>query len=269
VSFILFSSEIQILYIADIVGEPGLEIVFSHIQALKKEKNIDLTIANGENSASGKGMTAKIAQSFFDVGIDVITSGNHIWHREKFYPTLDSHPRILRPLNYPPDCPGHGSCVVEVAQRSNVGVINLQGRSFMYSIDCPFRSADLEIDRLKKEGVRIIIVDFHAEATAEKIALGWYLDGRVSGVIGSHTHVQTADEKILPGGTAYITDAGMTGPFNSVIGMNKDVAINRFLTQLPVHYKVAEGDVRFCGVVLSVDGNSGKACSISRFQISE
>jgi len=263
----LLSSNIQILYIADVVGEPGYEIVSSCIQDLKKKGNIDLTIANGENSASGKGMTANIAQSFFDLGIDVITSGNHIWHKEKFLPILDENPRILRPLNYPPDCPGHGSCIVEIAQDYRIGVINLQGRSFMYSIDCPFRSADSEIERLTKEGIRVIIVDFHAEATAEKIALGWYLDGRVSGLIGSHTHVQTADERILPGGTAYITDAGMTGPFNSVIGMDKDVAINRFLTQLPVRYKIAQGDTKFCGVILSVDGNSGRSHSISRYQI--
>jgi metallophosphoesterase (TIGR00282 family) len=259
---------VNILFIADIVGLPGYEVTLSHIQDIQKKHNIRLSIANGENGASGKGLTAQIAQSYFDMGIDVITSGNHIWNRDKFFPVLDENPRILRPLNYPPGCPGHGSCIVRVARDYRIGVINLQGRSFMYSIDCPFLSVDNEIQRLNKEGVRMIIIDFHAEATAEKIALGWYLDGRVSAVIGSHTHVQTADERILPHGTAYITDAGMTGPFDSVIGMEKQAAIRRFLTQIPVRYKIAQKDPKLCGVILSINANSGKSLSISRFQIS-
>ena len=261
-------SSIKILYIADIVGEPGYRIALTHISDVKKKHGIDLTIANGENAASGRGLTKKIAQSLFDLGIDVITSGNHIWHREKFFPMLDEHPYILRPLNYPPNCPGHGSCIINVGENYKVGVINLQGRSFMYPIDCPFRSADSEIERLKNLGISSIIVDFHAEATAEKVALGWYLDGRVSAVIGSHTHVQTADERILSGGTAYISDAGMTGSFNSVIGMDIETSIQRFLTQLPVHYKVASGNSKFCGVIISIDANNGKAYSIVRFQLS-
>jgi len=263
----VLASQIHILYIADIIGTLGYEVTSSFIGEVKKKYHIQLTIANGENSASGKGMTARIAQSFFDIGIDVITSGNHIWDKNKFYPVLDENPKILRPLNYPPSCPGHGSFVAQTIENDRVGVINLQGRSFMYPIDCPFRSADREVQRLQNEGVKIILVDFHAEASAEKMALGWYLDGRVSGVIGSHTHVQTADEKILPGGTAYITDAGMTGPFDSVIGMDKEVAIRRFLTQLPVHYKMANEDPRFCGVIIGIDKESGKSQSISRFQL--
>jgi len=259
--------DIKILYIADIVGEAGYKVALTHISDIQKKYSIDLTIANGENAASGRGLTKKIAESLFDLGIDVITSGNHIWHREKFFPMLNEHPYILRPLNYPPNCPGHGSCIIKVDQNYQFGIINLQGRSFMYPIDCPFRSADSEIKRLKNIGVNGIIVDFHAEATAEKVALGWYLDGRVSAVIGSHTHVQTADERILPGGTAYISDAGMTGSFDSVIGMDIEVSIRRFLTQLPVHYKVASGNSKFCGVIISIDGNSGKARSISRFQL--
>lgn len=261
-------SDIQVLFIADIVGKAGYEVTSSCIQDIKKQYNIHITIANGENGASGKGMTAKIADSFFDLGIDVITSGNHIWDKDKFFPILDENPRILRPLNYPPDCPGHGSYIVDISNNFQVGIINLQGRSFMYSIECPFRTADKEIYRMKKMGVQLIIIDFHAESSAEKIALGWYLDGRVSAVIGSHTHVQTADEKILPKGTAYITDVGMTGPFDSVIGMDKELAIRRFLTQLPVHYKVALEDPKISGVVLSIDKTFGKSHSIIRFQIS-
>jgi len=214
-------------------------------------------------------MTTRIAQSFFDIGIDVITSGNHIWDKQKFIPSLEKDPRILRPLNYPPGTPGRGSYIAQTIDNDSIGVINLQGRSFMYSIDCPFRTVDREVQRLHNENVRFIIIDLHAEATAEKIAMAWYLDGRVSGIIGSHTHVQTADEKILPRGTAYITDAGMTGPFNSVIGMDKEVAIRRFISQMPVHYKMAEGDPKFCGVIISIDRESGRAKSISRFQLPE
>jgi metallophosphoesterase (TIGR00282 family) len=264
----LSSDTIHILYIADIIGNEGYEITSSLIQDIKEKNHIHLTIANGENSASGKGMTARIAHAFFDIGIDVITSGNHIWDKQKFNAVLEENPRVLRPLNYPPVCPGHGTYVADV-EGERVGVINLQGRSFMYPIDCPFRCADNEINRLKSEDVHHVIIDFHAEATAEKVAMGWYLDGRVSAVIGSHTHVQTADERILPEGTAYITDAGMTGPFHSVIGMDKDVAIHRFISQLPSHYKMGQGDTRCCGVVVSIDKQSGKSKSISRFQISE
>lgn len=257
----------NILFIADIIGKPGFEITALHLQSVKEKHDIHVTIANGENSAAGKGMTTKIAQSYFDMGIDVITTGNHIWNRENFFPTMNANPNILRPINYPPGCPGHGSCIFEIDGETRIGVINLQGRSFMYPIDCPFRCAEGEIQRLRKEGIRIIFIDFHAEATAEKIALGWYFDGQVSVIVGSHTHVQTADEKILPEGTAYITDAGMTGPFNSVIGMQKDIAIHRFLTQLPVHYQVAEGDCVFCGIVAAIDKETGRSRSIFRFQI--
>lgn len=239
-----------------------------YIPAIKKEHAISLTIANGENSAEGKGMTPQIAQSLFDIGIDVITSGNHIWNKKNLFPVLDQNPYILRPLNYPQGCPGHGSCILEIEKGVHVGVINLQGRSFMYPIDCPFRSMDEEIQRMQERNVQTIVLDFHAEATAEKIAMGWYLDGRVSAVIGTHSHVQTADERILPKGTAYITDAGMTGAFDSVIGMDKNSAIQRFLTQLPIPYKIAYDDPKCCGVIVSMDQNSGKANSISRFQIS-
>ena len=262
------TNTINILFIADIVGKAGYDIAAAHINVLKDRHHVHLTIANGENGAGGKGITKSVAKSYFDMGIDVITSGNHIWNRFNFYPTLDEQPRILRPLNYPPECPGHGSCIIHVSEAdTDIGVINLQGRSFMYNIDCPFRTADAEIERLKNSGVQIVFIDFHAEATAEKIALGWHLDGRVSAVVGTHTHVQTADERILPKGTAYITDAGMSGAFDSVIGMDTDVAIKRFLTQLPSHYKEAGNNPMLCGVVLSVDTATARATAIRRFQM--
>jgi len=261
------STNLNILFIADIVSDPGLQSASLHLPDIKEMYNTHLVIANGENCASGKGLTAKLANKLFDIGIDAITTGNHIWNRNKFLPILDENPLILRPLNYPPGCPGHGSCIVQTEQNYQIGIINIQGRSFMYPIDCPFRSVESEITNLKNAGVKIIIIDFHAEATAEKMALAWFVDGRVSAVIGSHTHVQTADERILHKGTAYITDAGMTGSFDSVIGMNKEVAIRRFMTQIPVHYKTAHGDSRFNGVLITVDSDSGRAKSISRIQL--
>lgn len=264
----LADSLIHVLCIADIVGTVGYDVTTSLLLDLKSEHRIDLTIANGENARQGKGLTPEIADSFFDIGIDVITSGNHIWNRDKIIPLLNEHPRILRPSNYPPGCPGKGSCIVEISNNHRVGVINLQGRSFLYNIDCPFRTADREIEALNDSGVHTIVVDFHAEATAEKIALAVYLDGRVSAVFGTHTHVQTADERILPGGTAFITDIGMTGPHDSIIGMDKTVALRRFLTQLPAYYKLASGDPKLCGIVLTLDGETGKAKTIQRFQIS-
>ncbi len=263
----MYSRTIEILFIADIVGKPGYDIVSKYIKNVKNEHHINLTIANGENSAGGKGMTPQIAHSFLDMGIDVITSGNHIWDKRQSIDILEDNPHILRPMNYPLECPGHGSTVFETMQNDRIGIINLQGRSFMYPIDCPFRSADMEIQRMHEEGISIILVDFHAEATAEKMALGWYLDGRINAVIGTHTHVQTADERILPQGTAYITDVGMTGPIHSVIGMDVETAIRRFRTQLPVYYKMADGESMFCGVILSIDKSSGKTKSISRIQI--
>ncbi|MBN2031287.1 TIGR00282 family metallophosphoesterase [bacterium] len=257
----------EILFIADIVGKPGYDIVAKYIKDFKRKHHINLTIANGENSASGKGITPKIAYSFFDIGIDIITSGNHIWDKRQSVDLLEDDPRILRPMNYPPECPGHGSTIFETMENDRIGIINLQGRSFMYPIDCPFRSADTEVQRMNEQGISLILIDFHAEATAEKMALGWYLDGRINAVIGTHTHVQTADERILPHGTAYITDVGMTGPIYSVIGMDIETAIHRFRTQLPIYYKMADGESMFCGVIVSIDRDSGKTKSISRFQV--
>lgn len=263
------NQEVKILFIADIIGYPGYRFLEKHLQKIKDDNKIDITIVNGENGQAGKGLSPKIAKSYFDLGINVITTGNHIWNRRQFYPMLDQNPYILRPINYPQGCPGHGSCIYPLFDNIQIGIINLQGRSFMYPIDCPFQIIDREIEVMKKQGLRIIIVDFHAEATAEKVALGWYLDGKVSCIIGTHTHVQTADEKILPNGSAYITDVGMTGSFDSVIGMEKESAIHRFLTQIPVPYKVAEDDVRCCGIIISVDTRTGKSKSISRFQMKD
>jgi metallophosphoesterase (TIGR00282 family) len=256
----------NILFIADIIGKSGLEAVSVLIDDLKRDHDIQMTIANGENAASGKGMSNRIAHAMFDMGINVITSGNHIWNRDRFFPMLEENDQILRPLNYQPTCPGHGSCVFSTPSGVRVGVINLQGRSFMYPIRCPFLTAESEIKHLKSQGAKIIFVDFHAEATAEKSALACYLDGKISAVVGTHTHVQTADESISELGTAYITDAGMTGPFDSVIGMDKNVAIQRFLTQMPVAYQIATEDVRLNGVVIGVDPENGKASEITRIQ---
>lgn len=259
------SKPFNILFVADIVGKPGQDALSTFIDELKREHQIDFVIANGENAASGKGLSRRIANEFFDMGVDVITSGNHIWHRDKFYPQLDEYDNLLRPLNYPLQCPGHGSCLVNKNQ-IRVGVINLQGRSFMYPIRCPFKTIKAEIKHLKSQGAKIIFVDFHAEATAEKRALAWHIDGEVSALVGTHTHVQTADESVSLNGTAYITDAGMTGPFDSVIGMEKQVAIQRFLTQMPVQYKMATEDVRLNGVVVSLDAATGRALHISRIE---
>ena len=261
------SSEIHILFIADVVGYPGFQITEEVLPGILEKHHIDLTVANGENATGGKGLTPNVAKSLFNLGIDVITSGNHIWNKKQIVPELEEHPNILRPLNYPPSCPGKGSCTFEIPDGPSVGVINLQGRSFMYPIDCPFRAADAEVTRMRDSGIGIIVIDCHAEATAEKIALARHLDGRISGFIGTHTHVQTADEQILPSGTAYITDIGMTGPIDSVIGMHIDSAIERFITQRPVYYKIAAGPAMLCGVVVTVGVEDGKAKSISRLRI--
>lgn len=259
---------LQILFIGDAVGSSGIAAVQSRLPGLKDRYGVDLTVLNAENASSGRGLTPSVARSLFDMGIDVLTSGNHIWNKDKIYPMLDEHPLLLRPLNFPPGIPGHGSCVASTAEGVQAAVINLQGRSFMAPIDCPFRAADDEVGKLRNSNIRVILVDFHAEATAEKIALGKYLDGRVSAVLGTHTHVQTADEGILPGGTAYITDVGMTGPSDSVIGMDTQSAILRFKTQLPVPYRASESPSGFNAVLVSVDPESGKANGITRLCLS-
>lgn len=259
-------NELNVLFIADIVGRPGLEITTKLLPGLKEKYKIGFCIANGENGCEGKGLTLKLARIYFNVGIDVITSGNHIWYNRNIYDSLATDARILRPHNYPDGNVGKGVTIIQLEDGLKVGVLNLQGRTFMFSIDCPFRVGAEEVKKLRQE-TKIIIVDFHAEASAEKIALGWYLDGKVSAVIGTHTHVPTADERILPEGTAYITDAGMTGPFDSVIGLKTELAIQRFLHQTPVRYKPAEGNMRLCGVVVAIDKESGKATKIERINL--
>jgi metallophosphoesterase (TIGR00282 family) len=254
----------RILVIGDIHGKPGRRILRARVPGLRKTHGADLVIANGENAAGGAGITSDVIREIFDAGVEVITGGNHTWHNREAYETLDAESRLLRPANYPPGVPGHGTAVVAV-NGTPVGVLNLQGRIFMQGIDDPFRAAR-EHARALREQAPIVIVDFHAEATSEKIALGWYLDGHVSAVIGTHTHVQTADERVLPGGTAYISDVGMTGPRNGVIGMEREGIIERFLTQLPVRFTVAPGPAQLNAVVLDVDESSGTARAIHRIQ---
>ena len=260
------TGQLSILFVADIVGQPGIEITTKMLPMLRDKHRIDLCIVNGENCSNGKGLTQKISRQLFALGVDVITSGNHIWYNKDIFDALKEDHRILRPHNYPENNYGSGATVVETRDGVKVAVLNLQGRTFMYSIDCPFRRGMTEVKRLQKEA-RIIVVDFHAEATAEKIAMGWYLDGKVSAVLGTHTHVPTADERILPEGTAYITDVGMTGPFDSVLGLKKEVAINRFIHQTPQRYKVAESDLRLCGVIVEVEKETGRATSIQRISV--
>jgi metallophosphoesterase (TIGR00282 family) len=257
---------LNILLIADIVGKPGRWAVSQILPELKKTHQIDFTIANVENAAGGFGLTKEIAQKIRHYGVDCLTSGNHIWDRKDIFPYLNETLRILRPANYPPDVPGRGSAIFDLENDFKIGVMNIQGRVYIKEIDCPFRIADREIEKIREQ-TKIIVVDLHAEATSEKIALGWYLDGKVSAVLGTHTHVQTADEMILPRGTAYITDVGMTGAHDSVIGINKEDAIARFLTQIPRRFTVAKNDIKFCGALVKIDPNSGKALSIERIKI--
>lgn len=261
----------RILFIGDIVGEPGRKILERTLPRVTQQYKIDCVIANGENSAAGFGITPKIAEQFFKMGVSAVTGGNHIWDKKEILPFISDEPRLLRPANYPPDVPGKGSVVLTVetsdSDAEKIAILHLVGRIFMAPSDCPFRSADLEIEKLKNE-TTTILVDFHGEATSEKRAMGWYLDGRVSAVVGTHTHVQTADEEVLPGGTAYITDVGMTGPTRSVIGIQKEIAIQKFLTQMPHRFETAEGPTVLSGVIIETTAG-GKSRSIQRLQITE
>ena len=257
---------VNILFIGDIVGKPGRQAVSRELHKLVDRYNVDVVIANGENASGGFGITAESARELFACGIHLFTSGNHIWDKKEALEYLKKEDRIIRPANYPEGAPGKGSTVFVTPGGTKVGVINLEGRVFMNSLDCPFKTADREIAALS-EFTNIILVDFHAEATSEKTSLGWYLDGRVSAVVGTHTHVQTADERILTAGTAYISDAGMTGAFDSVIGVRKDEPISKFLTQLPSKFEVAKKDLRLNGVVLTIDDSSGRALGIERVNI--
>ncbi len=256
----------NILFVADIFGAPGRRAVRDLVPELVTSMGIDFLIANVENAAAGFGVTKDILTELKALGVECMTSGNHIWDRREMLPVLDQEPLLLRPHNYPPGVPGCGSKVFTTRAGVKVGVLNLMGRVFMNDIECPFRVADQEIEKLR-EHAKVIFVDFHAEATAEKIALCWYLDGRVSAVIGTHTHVQTADEQLFPKGTGYLTDAGMTGPHDSVIGVQKEMAIRKFLTQLPTRFEPATGDVRLHGVHLEIDEETGRCRHIERVAV--
>lgn len=253
----------KILFIGDIVGEPGRKAIKKLLPGIVKKNSVDCVIANGENAAGGSGITPPLAKEIKDAGVDIITSGDHIWKRKEVTELLEEDRSVLRPLNYPLGVPGAGSGVLELDSGAKIGVINLVGRVFMQAVECPFRSSREEVDRIRKITPNIF-VDIHAEATSEKVALGWHLDGLVTGIFGTHTHIQTADEKILPGGTAYITDVGMTGPYDSVIGRRKEEILTRFITQMPQKFRMAENDVWLNGALVEFDDKTGKAGSIKR-----
>ena len=255
----------KILFIGDIFGSPGRRIVADHVEDIVKANEIDLAIANAENAAGGFGITPAIAEDLFALGLDVLTSGNHIWDKRELYDYLNRQPRLLRPANYP-DGPGHGLVTVKARNGVECAVINLQGRTYMPSTDCPFRKADSLLSQLDP-AVKVRFVDFHAEVTSEKIAMGWYLDGRVSAVVGTHTHVPTADTRLLPGGTAYQTDCGMTGPYRSVIGVDTETILQRFLTGLPVRMEAARHGAELHSVIVDVDDETGKAREMRRHTI--
>ena len=256
----------RILFVGDIVGKAGRKALFTLLGGLVEREVIDFTIANGENAAGGIGITPAIAREILEKGVNVITSGNHIWAKKEIIQFLDVENRILRPANYPDCVPGKGSRIYTTATGEKIGVVNLEGRVFMRSLDCPFATAEKELMQLKRE-TDCTVVDFHAEATSEKTAMGWFLDGRASAVLGTHTHVQTSDERILPSGTAYITDVGMTGPIASVIGIKQTVAIERFLTQMPRKFDVASREIELQGVILEVNPNNGRTESIRRLKV--
>ncbi|MDI6801959.1 MAG: TIGR00282 family metallophosphoesterase [Thermodesulfovibrionales bacterium] len=256
----------KVLFIGDIVGKAGRQAVKNLLPNLVNRYNIDFVIANGENAAGGFGITEKTASELFDCGIHIITTGNHIWDKKEALPFIAKEDRILRPINYPPGVPGYGSAIFSISERVKAVVINVSGRVFMNTLDCPFRTTKNEVEKLR-ESTNIILIDFHAEATSEKIAFGYYMDGLVSAVIGTHTHVQTADEKLLPGGTAYITDVGMTGPQTSVIGIEKEQIIERFLLHMPRKYNVADGRGLLSAVIIEIEEKNGKATAIQRLQL--
>jgi len=257
--------KISILFLGDIIGRPGRQVLDKHLPHLIERLSPTVVVANGENAAGGAGMTMKIARELF-VRVDVLTSGNHIWDKREVLEILDKESHLLRPANYPPVNPGRGACVFETDSGDKVGVLSLQGRVFMEPIDCPFRTADKELEALKA-ATPVVFVDFHAEATSEKQALGWYLDGRVSAVIGTHTHVTTADERILPQGTAYISDVGMVGGYNAVIGIKKEAGVARFLTSRSQRFEPAKEGSILSSVFIEVDAQTGKALSIRREMI--
>jgi metallophosphoesterase (TIGR00282 family) len=256
----------KVLYIGDIMGEPGRRAVARVIPRLVSQRKIDLVVGNGENVAGGFGITPELAEELFSMGLSAITTGNHAWDKKEILDYFPHERRLLRPANYPEGVPGQGSVVIETAAGEELGVLQLMGRAYMPTLDCPFQTAKREMARLKKR-VAAVLVDMHAEATSEKMAMGHYLDGEATAVVGTHTHVQTADEQILPRGTAYLTDIGMTGPLHGVIGVKKELAIEKFLTGMPRRFEVASGPTVFCAVLIELDARIGKALSIERLRI--
>lgn len=252
-----------ILFIGDIVGEPGRRVITSKLQKVVERYHVNLVFGNGENVAGGFGITEELANDLFDLGLSAITTGNHAWDKKETIPFIRKESRLLRPANYPAGTPGNGTLIIDLPNGERVGLLQLMGRAFMPALDCPFQVARREVPKLR-ERANIVIVDMHAETTSEKMAMGHFLDGQVTAVVGTHTHVQTADEQMLPKGTAYLTDIGMTGPINSVIGFKKDLVIDKFLTQMPRRFEVASGPAILCAAVIECDAHTGKASRISR-----
>jgi len=261
-----FRKRMNILFVGDIFASPGRGIVAAHLRQIVAAEQIHLTIANVENAAGGFGITPLVAEELFSTGIDVMTSGNHIWDKRELYEYLPKQPRLLRPANYPDELPGSGFAVVTAANGVACVVINLQGRTYMPATECPFRKADAILNALDPK-FKVRVVDFHAEVTSEKMAMGWYLNGRVSAVMGTHTHIPTADTRILSEGTAYQTDVGMTGPYDSIIGVKKEIVLERFLTSLPIRMEAAKHGAEFHSVIIEVDENTGRALSVRRYVI--
>lgn len=258
----------KILFLGDVFGKPGRTAVKHFVPKLIASEALDLVIANGENAAGGSGITPNEAEELLAAEVDYLTSGNHIWSKKEIVPYLDSpRCRLLRPANYPQGAPGRGRAIVETRDGRKLGLLNLEGRVFMRDLDCPFRAADREVAALQSDGCKAILVDMHADASSEKNAMGHYLDGRVSAVVGTHTHIQTADERVLAGGTAYISDVGMCGPWDSVIGVKKELVLQRFLSQRPVGFEPAKRETHLQGAIVDIDEDSGKARSIRRVQL--
>ncbi len=256
----------NILFAGDIVGRPGREAVATLVPKLKVRYKLDFVIANGENAAGGSGITPKVADDLFAFGVDVLTSGDHIWKRKELYSRIDKDNRILRPANFPSQTPGNGFGIFSTKSGVKIGVMNLCGRIFMSPIDCPFQIAKQNVEKIRQSGSKIIIVDIHAEATSEKQAIAWLLDGQVSAVVGTHTHVQTADERIFPQATAYITDVGMTGPHDSILGRRSEQILERFITSMPIKFQIASDNVQLQGVIITINPDTGKAEDIKRIQ---
>jgi metallophosphoesterase (TIGR00282 family) len=255
-------ASLNLLFVGDIVGKPGMDLVQAWLPSLIQKYKADIVIVNGENSSDGKGCTEKEGKILFDLGVNVITGGNHTWDKHQSQDYLKKEPRVLRPFNYPKGTYGNGYIIVETP-KGKVAVLNMQGRTFMATIDCPFKAAEWVLSKIRSE-TNMIFLDFHAEATAEKIAMVNYLDGKISAMVGTHTHVQTSDERIFPNGTGYITDVGMTGPYDSVIGMKTQAAINRFIFQTPQKYETAENDSHLCGIYFKINTETGKTQEIEK-----